>query len=243
MNPGHETWDELQLAAYVDGELDATAAARIEAQLVQDAALATRVARQRALRAQLRAAFDPVVQEPVPPKLLAALEGRGSAAVPIGIARAPASPLQASPMWWGAAAASVLLALLAGWMLPRGNAMLVPASDGLLASGVLHQALSMQASGATAGTGAVHVSLSFQATDGRYCRAFSLPSGVDGLACRHDGRWLIEATGRAPRSAGDGYRQAGTTLSPSVVAAISGRQQADVLTPEEERQLLDRGWR
>jgi anti-sigma factor RsiW len=243
MNPVHETWDDLQLAAFIDGELDATVAARIEAQLAHDAALAMRVARQRRLRAQLHAAFDPVLQEPVPPKLLAALQGRGGAATPIGIARPGTSRPKAPPLWWGAAAASVMLALVVGWMLPRGNALLVPADEGLLASGALEQALSTQASGAAASAGAVHVSLSFQATDGAYCRAFSLPTGVDGLACRQDGRWRIEATGRAPRSAGEEYRQAGTPLSPSVVAAISGRQQADVLTQEEELQVLERGWR
>lgn len=242
MNGVPETWDDLQLAAYVDGELDAAAAASIEAQLAHDASLATRVARQRALRARLRAAFDPVLDEAVPAKLVAALEGRGGAATPIGAAPQKPPPPAAPPLWWGAAAASVLLALLVGWMLPRGGALLVPAGDGLLARGALEEALSSQVSGAAAGTAAVHVSLSFLASDGRYCRAFSLPSGIDGLACRRDDRWLVEATGRTARETGE-YRLAGTPLSSSVVAAISGRQQGDVLTPDEERQLLDRGWR
>lgn len=242
MNGVPETGDDLQLAAYVDGELDAAAAASIEAQLAHDAALATRVARQRALRARLHAAFDPVLDEAVPARLVAALEGRSGAATPIGAARQKPSPATAPPLWWGAAAASVLLALLVGWMLPRDGALLVPTSEGLLANGALEEALSAQASGAAAGTAAVHVSLSFLASDGRYCRAFSLPSGVDGLACRRDDRWLVEATGRMARETGE-YRQAGTPLSPSVVAAISSRQQGDVLTPDEERQQLDRGWR
>lgn len=241
MNGMHESWDDMQLAAYVDGELDMAAAARIEAQLAQDAALAARVARQRALRAQLHAAFDPVLEEPLPPKLLAAMEGRGGAAIPIGAARPGASRAKATPLWWGAAAASVLLALLVGWMLPREGALLVPAEDGLLARGALEEALSAQASGPAADSDAVQVSLSFQATDGRYCRAFSLSSGIDGLACRRNGRWLVEATGRAARGT-DEYRQAGTPLSAPVAAAISGRQQGDVLTTGEERQLLERGW-
>lgn len=242
MNEQHAPWDDTQLAAYVDGELDAAAVARLEAQLAHDVALATRIRRLQALRAQLRAAFDPVLEEPLPPRLVAAMEGRGGVATPIGIARAKSSrPIP--PLWWGAAAASLLLAVLIGWTLPRPGALLVPAQDGLLAAGALHEALSAQPSGAMTGAGAVHVSLSFLADDGRYCRAFSLPSGVDGLACRREGRWQIEATGRAPGEAGSEYRQAGSSLSPAVLAAISGRQQADVLTPEQERQLLDRGWR
>jgi hypothetical protein len=38
------------------------------------------------------------------------------------------------------------------------------------------------------------------------------------------------------------YRQAGTSLSAAVLAAIGERQAGDTLTPEEERQLRESGW-
>ncbi|MFN3843995.1 MAG: zf-HC2 domain-containing protein, partial [Rehaibacterium terrae] len=55
-----------RLMAYVDGELDAAQAAQVEAAIAADPALAAAVARQRRLRERLRAAFDPVLDQPVP---------------------------------------------------------------------------------------------------------------------------------------------------------------------------------
>lgn len=67
--------DEL-LMAYADGELSgaehAAERARVEAAIQSDPALANRVEQHRALRAQLKATFDPVLDEPVPDRLLAA---------------------------------------------------------------------------------------------------------------------------------------------------------------------------
>ena len=62
------------------------ASARLEADSRADPALAARIAEQRELRARLRAEFDPVLSEPIPQRLSAALAGpqRGSAVTPIG---------------------------------------------------------------------------------------------------------------------------------------------------------------
>ncbi len=74
------TISDEQLMAYVDGELDADARAQIEAAMVSDAELARRVARQQRLREKLRAAFDEVLREPVPDRLLAAARNAPGAA-------------------------------------------------------------------------------------------------------------------------------------------------------------------
>jgi hypothetical protein len=66
--------DEV-LMAYVDGELPAEERARIEAAMQSDADVARRVAQQKKLRTDLRAAFDGVLREPVPERLLAAARG------------------------------------------------------------------------------------------------------------------------------------------------------------------------
>ena len=78
--------DETRLSAWLDGELDATAQAQVEAWLrdhPEDAAQARLWA---ADRDALRARFDPVLDEPIPPALLQALR---PAAQPAGRA-APA---------------------------------------------------------------------------------------------------------------------------------------------------------
>jgi hypothetical protein len=241
-------WTDEQVAAFVDGQLDAQDTAQIQAAMRHDLTLAGRIARQRALRARISRHFDAVLGEAVPERLTRALEGKGGAATPIGAARKSGARLVAPrPLWWSAAAASVLVAALVGWLLPRGaDSALVPTEAGLMAGNVLETALSDRISAEGSRNGGVLVSLSFRAGDGRYCRTFSLDSGIDGLACRTADGWVVEATGRSPE--GDTaitqeYRQASSALSPSVLAAITRWQAGDALTPEEERSVREAGWR
>ena len=60
---------DLRIGAYVDGELAADERRRFEDEMAGDPDLARRVERQAQLRARLSAAFDPVLAEPVPPRL------------------------------------------------------------------------------------------------------------------------------------------------------------------------------
>lgn len=241
------SWSDDEVNAFVDGELDTETAARFAAQVRQDLALAKRVARQRGLRSRLGAAFNPVLAEPVPERLLQAMQGESSAATPIGKARRAGQRTTPGPVWWSAAAASVLLAVLLGTRLPRGDdASLVADESGLLAGGVLASALGERISAEGSAAEGVLISLSFRAGDGRYCRTFSLDTGVDGLACRDPQGWRIEATGRSPAArtgTDDEYRQASSQLSPAVLAAISRWQAGDALTREQERAVRDNGWR
>lgn len=71
---------EHELQAYVDGELAPDEIARVEAAIAANPALAAQVERERRLRAQLRAAFDPVLDEPVPARFAALLRGDDAAA-------------------------------------------------------------------------------------------------------------------------------------------------------------------
>src|SRR5690606_20753372 len=116
---------------------------------------------------------------------------------------------------------------------------------GLMASGSLAQALTARISAEGSKAGGVLVSLSFRAGDGRYCRTFSLDTGIDGLACRSDAGWLIESIGRSPDAGPDlpiSARQPSSELSPSVLAAISRWQAGNALAPEDERRMRDSGW-
>lgn len=245
---GYGTWSDEQVAAFVDGELDAGNTAQIQAAMRQDLALAGRIARQRALRARISRHFDAVLGEAVPERLLHAAEGKAGAATPIGAGRGPAARLVAPrPLWWSAAAASVLVAALAGWLVPRGGEDRLIAEDGgLMARGVLAEALTQRIAAEGSRAKGVLVSLSFRAADGRYCRTFSLDLGIDGLACRGAGGWVVEAIGRSPAAetaVTPEYRQASSALSPAVLAAITRWQGGDALTPEEERRIRDAGWR
>lgn len=246
MNGEKTPWQDEQIHAFVDGTLAPDMAAQLNADCRADPALAARVESQRRLQALLRVQFDSVLEEPVPQRLLDAVEaGTGTDnVIPIGTAHRPRT---APPAWWGALAASLLLGLMLGWWLAGSGGLPMTTVDGtLLARARLDSALSDQLSGGDAGRTGITVLASLRASDGRYCRAFRLASGADGLACRAEDGWRVEALGTAlPQapSAGDSYRQASSALSPAVIAAMEQKQGGDVLTMEQEQRARDAGWR
>lgn len=239
----HSTWSDEQVRAFVDGQLDAQTAARFSAQVQQDLALAERVARQRSRQRQSGTGTGTGT----------AAEGtrmpEGASATPAASSGTRVSAHAAyrapSPAWWLGATGCVALAVLAGWKLPRDtNASMVSGASGLVAAGPLARALSGRISAEGSKEDGVLISLSFRAGDGRYCRTFSLLAGIDGLACRSELIWQVEATGRSPAADQAGpMRQPSSDLSASVLAAISRWQAGNALTSEEERRLRDAGWR
>ena len=69
-----------KLMAYADGELDAVERAQVEAAIGADPSLARRVEKHRALRSKVSSAFNSVLDEPVPERLLNAVRGAPAAA-------------------------------------------------------------------------------------------------------------------------------------------------------------------
>ena len=104
---GGQRIDEHELHAYVDEQLAPGRRAELEARLAADPEAAARVEAYRRQNQLLRAALDPVLSEPVPPRLM--------------VLRAPAR----FPAWlrYGALAASLVSAAALGWWL-RGEAPL-----------------------------------------------------------------------------------------------------------------------
>lgn len=88
--------DDDMLHAYVDGRLDGASRARVAAWLEANPEEAARIADWQVAGEALRAAFEPVAQEPVPARLAAF-------ALPAGEVRHP---------WWRQAAAAVVLLAL-----------------------------------------------------------------------------------------------------------------------------------
>jgi hypothetical protein len=252
----HSSWDDAQIHAYVDGALDAPAAARLEADSRGNALLAARIARQRELRRQLRAAFDPVLDEPVPERLRAAIAAPSAAVVDRDVAdlsqvRARRRVDPATRRWalpeWSAIAATLVFGTLLGSMLFRtpGGMPLETVQGRLVASGALDAALSTQASGAATQGADMRVGLSFRVADGSYCRTFSLRGG-SGFACRRQDHWavqMLEDSGTGPATTGGDFRQAASALSPAMLAAIGALGAGDALTPEQEQALLRSGWK
>jgi hypothetical protein len=242
-------YDEETLMAYADGELDEAKRAEIAAAVERDPELAQRVARHRALRAELEGAYSSVLGSPVPERLLKAATPapepgtrRGTVVqFPVRAARAPAS----SWRWreWGAMAASVALGAVISWKLfaPSEAGLIAAGNDGLVASGTLAKALDTQLASTQGGSEPVLIGLTFRTQDGRYCRSFALPGAATaGLACRAGDQWLIPVTATAAGGA-DAIRQAASP-PPAVLQGIQVRISGEALDATGEANAREHGW-
>jgi hypothetical protein len=225
------TRDE-RLIAYVDGELDATARAIFESEMAADPALAAEVALHRSLAGLVGAAYAPVLDENVPPRLLAMASA-------VNDARPRWTRL--GPPAWAAMAACLVVGVLAGRLAWPQPGPLVARDGVLVARGELASALTTRLA---AEPGVVNVGLSFRAADGRYCRTFqSARERLAGLACRQGGAWVAEvATAFRPGPATD-YRTAASDTPPAVLATVDRLIAGAPLDAAQERAARDRGWR
>lgn len=228
MTLDEKTWERL--IAYVDGELSAQDRAAFEADIARDPALAREAARHRALAQDVTAAYAPVLDEPLPPQLLAVA----------GAANDRGRPGRGRLLPWAAMAASLVVGVLAGRAVWPQPGALIAKDGGLEARGRLAAALTTQLASQP---GVVKVGLSVKADDGRYCRTFqSALDGLAGLACRRDGRWVARTVTTWRPGAESPYRTAGSETPPEILAAVDALN-GEPLDATAERAARDRGWR
>jgi hypothetical protein len=238
------------IMAYVDRELDEATAAALETAAARDAELAARIERGRRLRAALQAAYAPVLDEPIPQRLLATLQA------PPRVVDVAAAPAPRAARWrlrwrwfeWGALAASLALGALIGSLVALETRAPIGTEGGqLVARGALARALTEQLAAAPPDDAPVRIGLSFVSKAGEYCRTFALASATPlaGLACRSDDRWRVQvvAAGEAAAVAPGGYRPAATELPSAVLRAVDEAIAGTALDAEAERAARDRGWR
>jgi hypothetical protein len=226
-----ERVDEAMLMAFVDGELDAAEAARVELALAADPELKARVQAEQRLKATLAQRYDPILDEPVKERFAAML---GANVVPIGSARRrPAFALR----WPQAAAiAATLVAGVLAFQLVPADA---PEPEPRVAQGALAEALETQL--ASQPTGATRIGVTFAAHDGRICRTFEA-SGATGLACRGAESWELMATGAAEGGRAGEYRQAGSGAA-KVMQLAQDMMAGEPFDAAAERRARDSGWR
>jgi hypothetical protein len=247
------SFSDETLMAYTDGELDAATAAALEQALAGDAALAQRVARARALRARLQDAFAPVLTEPVPERLLAAMRaapGQAAVAKVIPLPVRTRAPARWSWPQWGAMAASLVVGALLGPLLLKPSApqpALATSGGRLLANGALSQALTQRPASAPDTGAPVAIGVSFRARGGNYCRSFVLheTQPLAGLACREGSAWEVVALAQAgaDEAAGGGYRQAASALPPAVARSIDELIDGEPLDAAAEAAARAHDWR
>ena len=250
------------LVAYVDGELSAEEAAKVEQALQTDQRVREAVQVFRVTADWSRRAYDEVLHEPVPDRLISAASGEGEIATPPAPVQATAPRRRMAGL---AMAASIALAVGIGGgfglfqLTGSGDAgasgpLMVGTVDG---SGALHLALESATSGtliAADNGGNVMPLTTFQGRDGRHCREFQAvtagPAGLSaafGIACRQPGgSWHVEAVGAPPAigSAGpDRYQQAAGTNDDPMQVLIDAMSETGTISLEEEAALLAGGWR
>lgn len=251
---------DATLMAYVDGELDAAARSEVQRAIAADAVLAERVREQTALRARLQAAFAPPLDEPLPERLLQALQSAPAPApaaaaprpvIDLGSAREARDARRAQGArtgmqgWaaWGGIAASLLVGVMIGKLTPSGGDTVAFETQGgrLVARGAVEQALSTQLASAPAADAAVAVQLSFIDKAGYYCRTFST-TATAGLACRDGTRWLLQQAAAIDAAPGGAMRQAASALPATILDAVDQRIDGTPLDAAAEQAALRGGW-
>jgi hypothetical protein len=254
--------DEV-LMAYADGELLEPEAIAVRERARHDPAIAGRIAMFKASRKVLSAVFDPVLDAPVPQRLIDAVQALGREN---GVMRSDTPRRQTDSgvvrlRGWRqlAVAASVacFLGIVGGWLLGtsgwwQDDSTSLAAQVASLPEPVL-DALDRLPSGerATArfdGLGVAELlPIASYENGSSVCREFEVsrpstegPQAVRGVVCRSDGRWLLKALAdlTTSKAQGDVYRPAsgGEDLAPVLGLGRS-------LSQQEERQFLANGWR
>lgn len=259
------SFDDNTLIAYLDGQLPEADCGRLENALKHDSHLQERLQALADSSELARRAFDPVLLEPVPPPLIAAIwrapDPRARSKPP-----GPAKPtgllawlgLAVGPRAWPALASVVVLGLgaVTGWSLlaPTGDARWALREGAPVTNEALALALEVSPSGRvlrTAG-GAVEILASFEQVGGGHCREFnrSSPGGTLnelGVACRTmQGLWQLEvlvAEDRTSEAGQDSYQTASDEQHDQADAFLRDRVVGWPLEEAEEQALIERGWR
>jgi len=225
--------------AWLDGELDAAEAAKVEAEVAADLDLTRRAERHRQFEGRLRAGFDTVRLRPVPETLVAAV----SRPQPEIIEFAEAKRSRDARLWvpqWIALAATLAVGILVGTMVPTRSGAPVAIDGGkLYAAAALGQALDNQLASAPAGS--VRIALTFRDRSGAICRSFT-DAAAAGLACREGERWRVRGLFAAPEGQAGSYRMA-AGMDPNLAALVDSTMTGEPFGPAEERAAKARGWR
>ncbi|HXS28184.1 MAG TPA: zf-HC2 domain-containing protein [Steroidobacteraceae bacterium] len=243
--------DEM-LMAYLDGELDGENRAAVERAMAADTEVAARIARHRALREKLRAAYGPILEEPVPEQLIDAVRTSNvdparAKVIPLRAFRAPAVPRWSAREWSALAASLIVGALVSALALRSLNGTPVESMDGrLIARGTLARALTNELASRPKAGAPVAIGITFLSKSGDYCRTFTLAGreAIAGLACRDHDAWQIETLTRSEAAAASGgaYRLAASPIPRPILDAVSAAMAGEPLDASAEAAARTRTW-
>lgn len=239
------TIDDTKLFAWLDGELDASEAAEVEAEVAADPRLTAMAEQHRAFETRVRDAFDTVAAAPVPQRLADAVKPLSAAIVDFGAFRRSKGERSS---WlplpqWAAMAATLALGIGLGTTLNSsgGGSSPVEIRGGqMYAAASLDDALDKQLASAPA-AGDVRIGLTFRDPSGTICRSFT-GERSSGLACRERGDWRVRGLFAAPEGQNGDYRMA-AGADPNLAALIDSSIDGEAFDAAQEKAARARGWR
>ncbi len=228
-----------QVMAYLDGELPPEESVHVQAALAADAGLRAEYERQKALAQTLQNAFAPVLDAPLPDRLLQATRHRSMVdsirnlfvVHPFGVSSSIA----------GAAVAAGLL--LGIFVVPHERGDYANGSDGLVARAGLAQALDTQLASNQGRSARITVGISFRDNDDRYCRTFTAGHSA-GIACHAGEEWRVKALAPANLPGAEGsYRMAAGEMPDAIRDAAAAMMHGPALDAAEEAKARAGGWK
>jgi hypothetical protein len=240
-------FDEETLMAYVDGELEPETRAALETALPIDPELSARVEQHRNFRTLVGGAFDSVLDEEIPDRLLQTAHTAPASNV-VSMDATRATSMRRSWSWpeWGAIAASLLVGIFVARAVGSRSDEAVIARDGrLIASGALAAALDDRFSGERVKGSDVQIGLSYRSKTGDYCRTFN-SNGEDsmaGIVCRTNDYWAVQALVRGQAAhATTNYRMADTSVPPLILQIVQDSIDGAALDRQAEDAARAKRW-
>jgi hypothetical protein len=235
--------EDEKFFAWVDGELPAEEAARVESEVAADPELSRKAEEHRALAASLRGAFGTLATSPVPERIAAAALPPESKIVDLAAAREERAVRRSLPLWGqlAAMAATLAVGVFTGNQLSGGPASPVQTEDGrLVAGGDLENALYAQLASAPADHGP-RIGMTYRDKTGAICRTFQ-DDGSSGLACRQGGDWQIRGLFQGAEGQSSDYRMAAGP-DPRLMDIVDESIAGEPFNQAQEKASLEQGWR
>lgn len=230
------------LMAFVDGELAPEEMTRVEALLRQRPDLEAAVEQQRALRRELHASFESIMNAPLPAALSDAVMNT-QPSMQWRLRTAMRTLLTPRGLIWTAVpAAALACGVIVGVLFSSSSSVLMAArGNALVAQGALANALNTQLASTQTAQGP-QIGISFHDRNQRYCRTFTA-SNLAGVACNSASGWNIAALSERPAEPSGTYGTAASAMPDVVRLAVQGMIEGAPLDAAGERQARDRGWK
>ena len=235
--------EDEKFFAWLDGELSADEAARVETEVAPDPRLSLLAEEHRKMAAGLRDAFAKIEAQPVPERLAGVLSQERGKVLNLAEARERRSYPKPPSLWvqMGALAATLAIGIVTGNLLTGGVSSPIGAEDGrLVASAELEEALYARLASMPADSGP-RIGLTFRDKSGSICRTFA-EQATSGLACRESGDWRIRSLYQSPEGRSSDYRMA-SSQDPQLMEAVEASIDGEPFDAEQERKAMEQGWR